>query len=314
MATTAAVGVVGGKVAGGSEFLTGSKPGAERSERFTPEQMDVLRQLNESTGGRIQEFMGTLGYDLEGNTNFQQGQGALPSQLAAFDPEQTSNAFEQYIGNPARQSFQEEYIPGIQERYVGKGGGRSSAAELMATQGATKLETNLAGRKSQTLLDAERQREQIRQGAISQSLQYAQAPQQSQQSDFDRFLQSVNLGFTPAYDTIVNPGSPGILPSLISAAGSAAGAAASSREIKENIKDFDGGLDLIKEMEVKKYSYIEGVEETRTKHIGLIAEDMPKEIQKVVKNVLHVDVYGLLAISINAIKELSRKVEALESR
>lgn len=291
------------------------KPSVEKVDVFTPEQSATLRKLNEATGGRIEEMITGLGYDLEGNPLYQQGAGAISGQLTPFDPQETADVFKQTIGDPARESFQEEFIPALQERYVGRGGGRGSAAEMLATHGRTKLEGVLAGRKSATILSAKQQKEQIRQNAITQALQFGGAPGQQQLSEIDRFLQALNIGFTTSQKVGTQAGSAGLLPSMIQAGGAIGAAKFSSRKVKENIRDFKKGLELVKDMVVKKYDYKNiGLIQDRKNHLGLIAEDLPKEIQKKYNGILCVDIYGLLAITINAIKELSHKVEMLEAK
>jgi hypothetical protein len=121
----------------------------------------------------------------------------------------------------------------------------------------------------------------------------------------------LNLVLKPHQQVGVNQGSAGLLPSLIGAGGAMGAAAiASSRTVKREIKSYKEGLNLINKMDVKEYRYIFN----EKKRIGLIAEDVPKNIQEQVNGVLGVDLYGLLAISINAIKELSKKVEMLEAK
>ena len=67
-------------------------------------------------------------------------------------------------------------------------------------------------------------------------------------------------------------------------------------------------------MSVKQYDYKEEFIKDSKDKVGLIAEDLPEEIQENLDGILHVDLYGLLAIAINAIKELSKKVKKLEEK
>ena len=46
--------------------------------------------------------------------------------------------------------------------------------------------------------------------------------------------------------------------------------------------------------------------------MGVIAEKVPEEIQGEIKGVKAVDLYGLVGLLINAVKELNQKVEHLE--
>ena len=67
-------------------------------------------------------------------------------------------------------------------------------------------------------------------------------------------------------------------------------------------------------MSVKQYDYKEEFIKDSKDKVGLIAEELPEEIQEKVNGILHVDLYGLLAITVNAIKELSKKVKKLEEK
>ena len=58
-------------------------------------------------------------------------------QSLAFDPSRTTEAFQQGVARPAMQEFQEQIAPGIQERFIGAGAGRSSAGQrALGTAGA----------------------------------------------------------------------------------------------------------------------------------------------------------------------------------
>lgn len=102
-------------------------------------------------------------------------------------------------------------------------------------------------------------------------------------------------------------------------AGSEAGAAAiaslfaSSREVKENIKDYDKGLEVVRELEVKNYDYTISTEGRQTNRVGLIAEDIPEELQGMIGDIRAVDVYGLVSLLVNCVKQLDEKVKILEA-
>jgi hypothetical protein len=115
------------------------------------------------------------------------------------------------------------------------------------------------------------------------------------------------------------------LSSLFSGGSSAAAAAApaliaaSSRDIKENIKDYDEGIGLIRDLNVKKYDYTVNTGGRQKDCIGLIAEEVPEVIRTVVGDdefgyIKAVDVYGLVALLVNAVKQLDIKVKELEAR
>jgi len=296
-------------------------PGAIKTDTLTEEQSAILRQLNEQTGGKMSEMFGMLDNNIEGNQTYQNAVNANTGQLAEFDPARVSQNFDDYIGNPQRDNFQQQTIPGIAERYAGVGGARSGASQLAMTGAANDFERNLGAQKSNTMLTAEQQKEQIRNQAIQQALGLAQAPGQQNMSAIDRYTQLMNQGFNKQFEVGIDPGSEGLWPSIIEATGNVLGgaaaggaAAASSRNIKENIKEYDKGLEAIEKMSVKQYDYKEEFIKDSKDKVGLIAEELPEEIQEKVNGILHVDLYGLLAITINAVKELSEKVKKLEEK
>lgn len=111
----------------------------------------------------------------------------------------------------------------------------------------------------------------------------------------------------------------GGLGALGSFAGSEAGAAAiaglfaSSKEIKENIREYDKGLEVVRELEVKNYDYIIPTEGRQQNRVGLIAEDVPEELQGMIGDIKAVDVYGLVSLLVNCVKQLDEKVKILEA-
>jgi hypothetical protein len=88
----------------------------------------------------------------------------------------------------------------------------------------------------------------------------------------------------------------------------------SSREVKDNIREYDKGLETVRDLEVKQYDYTIPVEGRQTGRVGLIAEDVPSEIQAMIGNIKAVDVYGLVGLLINCVKELDTKVKMLEAK
>jgi hypothetical protein len=213
---------------------------------------------------------------------------ALMGLLGGMDPDKMQELFQTSFIDPAMQTYEQQVLPGIQQRFVDANAGSSSALNQALGQSANDLTTMLG----------------------SQMGQFAQGQQQNS-------LQALGLGNQALgqkqFDPIIQQRE-GILGPLIGAAGQAAAGAASSRSVKENIVNFDKGLELVKGMDVKQYDYTGKFADRPKGRLGLIAEDAPKEVQEDVEGVLGIDVYGLLSIAINAIKELSGKVEALEAR
>ena len=231
----------------------------------TPEQMEYLSQVLQGLGP--------------------QAQSAFQQFLQPYDQEQFQGLFQQSFIDPAMQTFEQQVLPAVQQRFVDANAGSSSALNQALGQSAADLSTMLGGQMGQFYQNQQGNQLQALNTLGGMSGQKMQEPiiQQKQ----------------------------GYLGPLIGA-GAAAAMAASSREVKENIEDYNHGLDYIKDMEVKRYDYKAPF--VGKKKIGLIAEDVPESVQVDVNGVLGVDIYGLLAVAINAIKELSSKVDALEAR
>jgi len=251
------------------DIMMGSAKHSGNAPLMTGEQNDYLSQLLQGLGP--------------------EAQGALSQFLQPYDSGQYQDLFQQAFIDPAMQTYEQQVLPGIQQRFVDANAGSSSALNQALGQSAADLSTMLGGQMGQFF--------QQQQGNTLSALGLGN--QALGQRSFDPIIQQRQ----------------GLAGPLIGAGGQAAGlAAASSREIKENIKDYAGGLDLINQMEVKQYDYKDPYDYKGKDKVGLIAEDVPPVVQEDIDGLLHVDLYGLLAISINAIKELSAKVEALEAK
>lgn len=68
---------------------------------------------------------------------------------------------------------------------------------------------------------------------------------------------------------------------------------------------------MIKDLEVKIYDYITDVGGAKDK-VGVIAEKVPKEIQGEIQGIKAVDLYGLVGLLINSVKELNERIVQLE--
>jgi hypothetical protein len=197
--------------------------------------------------------------------------------------------FQKGVVDPAMKQYENQVLPSIQQRFVDANAGSSSALNQALTQSATDLQGSLSG-----------QRLQMQQGA--------------QQNQLQVLAQLLGLTTARQYDPIVQGPSTGILPDLIKG-GAAIGSAAlmgSSREIKENIRNYDKGLDVVRDMKVKIYDYKEEVCDAKN-CVGLIAEELPEELQGEINGIKAVDLYGLVSILLNSVKQLDEKVKELEA-
>jgi hypothetical protein len=89
---------------------------------------------------------------------------------------------------------------------------------------------------------------------------------------------------------------------------------ASSREVKENIKDYDQGLDIVRGLYVKQYDYLLDNVGRKDDRVGLIAEEVPDVLQGMIGDIKAVDVYALVGLLVNCVKQLDEKVKLLEAR
>lgn len=178
--------------AGAKDFLFGKGSQTEQLPTMNPQQMQVLQQLL----GQINP----QSFNLQQQPTFQSGQNYL-QQLLSGSPESTE-AFEK----PYRQQFEQQTVPGLAERFGGRGAQSSSAFQQALAKAGTDLHTGLASL-----------REQLRLGALGPALQYGQAPGQMAGG-----LAQLGLGVSPfAYN--FKPGNSGFLQQLL--AGLAGGAA-----------------------------------------------------------------------------------------
>lgn len=190
--------------------------------------------------------------------------------------------------DPAMKQYQNQVLPSIQQRFGDANAGSSSALNQALSTSATDLQSALSG-----------QRLQMQQGA--------------QQNQLAVLAQLLGLTNSRQYDPIVQGPSTGILPDLIKG-GAAIGSAAalSSIQVKENIKPYDKGLEIVRGMEVKIYDYKEEVCDAKN-CVGLIAEEVPEELQGEINGIKGVDLYGMVSLLVNSVKQLDAKVKQLEA-
>jgi hypothetical protein len=206
--------------------------------------------------------------------------------LGPQSQEDMQSLFQQSYVDPAMMAYERNVLPAIQERFGNMNASSSSALNQALAQSASDLSTSLGS--------------QFGQFSQNQNTQALQAMQ---------LLQPYLTGQT--FSPMIQQ-QQGILGPLLGAAGSVgAGMMMSSKEVKENIREYEKGLHAILNMEVKQYDYKMKNPNAKDR-VGLIAEDMPKELTGKKDGILHVDLYGVIGVLINAVKELSDKIDVLE--
>lgn len=211
---------------------------------------------------------------------------ALQGLLKGYD----EDMFQKGVVDPSMRTFNQQILPGIQQRFTDANAGSSSALNQALSQSAGDLSNVLAGQRI--------------------GLQNSMAGQQS-----GALQQILGLLGQKSFDPIVQGPKEGLIKDLMSAgaqAGSAAIMASSSREVKENVVDYEHGLDLARKLQVKQYDYTIPVEGNQKGRVGLIAEDIPEEFTADVNGIKSVDLYGLIALLINSVKQLDTKFKELE--
>lgn len=208
--------------------------------------------------------------------------------LQPYDPAQYEDIFKKSVVDPTMQQYNQQIIPGIQQRFVDANAGSSSALNQALGQSANDIGTLLGG-------------------------QYGNFFNQQQQNKLNALFGLGNMAGQKTYQPIIRQDS-GLAGPLIGAAGTVgAGLAMSSETVKENVRPYAKGLDLLKAMDVKIYDYIERVGGEKNK-VGLIAERLPTELRGEVEGIPAVDLYGLIGVLINAVKELNQKIDRLEGK
>jgi len=221
--------------------------------------------------------------------------GLGPDAMATFGnllqpmgQEQMDEVFQKAYVDPAMQTFEQQMIPAIQQRFTDSNAGSSSALNQALAQSAGDLSTALGS-------------------------QYGQFFQNQQQQQLQAINQFLPLLTGQTFSPLIQQQS-GILGPLIGAAGQiGAGVAMSSKEVKENIREYEKGLEEFMELDVKQYDYIEDVGGQKDK-VGLIAEDIPEELTAKKDGILHVDLYGVMGLMINAMQEMYEKIVQLEGK
>lgn len=82
-------------------------------------------------------------------------QALFSKMMGDFDPSSLEQMFQTSVADPARQQFQQQTIPGIQERFISGGGARSGAMNRAAVGAGSQLESGLSGQLAQLLANAE---------------------------------------------------------------------------------------------------------------------------------------------------------------
>ena len=228
------------------------------------------------------------------------------------------------IQQKAISDYQRYTTPSLAAQYSPKGSAAKQALKDSGEDLQRSLANDFAGLKNSIAGNYMNQLSQNRNQDINTRLQ-------SLSGTMGQPISPVSLGMQPAYNPSKG-GTSGMGGTLLQGgltaagtyAGSEAGSAAitsglaalfsSSREVKENVVDYERGLETLPHLEVKNYDYKIDVPGRKHNRVGVIAEDLPEELRVNFEGIESADVYGLVGLLINCVKQLDEKVKILEAR
>lgn len=183
-------------------------PGGEVKGYTSPynrQQLDLLNQVVAQAGPMLASS------DITKMPGYQTAQKSLMS-LAGYRPEEIKEQYQQQFVNPAMQTFTQDIIPAIQQKYANVGATRSSALNQSLAQAGENLGTQLSSQLA-GLLDAAKQR------------QLAAAPALAQVSSmpFSQALSLLSPAMAQSQTPIISQGKQGILGSALGAIGGGLG-------------------------------------------------------------------------------------------
>jgi hypothetical protein len=271
---------------GKSSTLSGGSKHSGNVDLFTKEQKNYLSGIlsKGTTNKAKQNYQGFLesgiDYDIEGML----GSG--------------QDAFQKGVVDPMMQQYQQQVLPATQQRFVDANAGSSSALNQALATGANDLTTQMG----QMYLPFMQHREDMR----------ADLYKNQELNRLNALSGLSGLAGMNSFTPMINQRQ-GILGPLIGAGGQLGGAAimASSEKVKENIRPYEKGLEVIKNLAVKIYDYKKELGGSKNR-VGVIAEQVPTEISAEIDGIKAVDMYGLIGLLINSVKELNEKIEQLQ--
>lgn len=220
-------------------------------------------------------------------------------------------AFKTGVVDPMMQQYNQQVLPGLQQRFVDQNAGSSSALNQALAQSAGDLTTQMGSLYLPFMQGQQNTRLQAAQGYAGLSNPYMDLYKTQMGGRTSALSGLSGLAGQQAFTPMIHQTS-GIAGPLIGAAGTlGAGALMSSEKVKENIESYEKGLEIVKGLSVKSYDYKPEVGGAKNK-VGVIAETLPDELCSVVNGIRCVDTYGLISILINSVKELNAKIERLE--
>jgi hypothetical protein len=219
-------------------------------------------------------------------------------------------AFKTGVIDPMMQQYNQQVLPATQQRFVDANAGSSSALNQALASGANDLTTQMGSMYLPFMQNQQQMRLAAAQGYAGLANPYINQYNQANTNRLSALSGLSGLAGQQTFSPLISQHE-GIMGPLIGAGGMMGAAyMRSSEKVKENIREYSKGLDVVKNLEVKIYDYKEIVGGDKD-CVGVIAETVPEEIQAEIQGIKAVDLYGLIGLLINSVKELDKKIEAL---
>jgi len=220
-----------------------------------------------------------------------------------------AGAFKTGVVDPMMQQYKQQVLPGLQQRFVDANAGSSSALNQALASSANDLTTQMGSMYLPFMQGQQQTRMAAAQGYAGLANPYINQYNQANANKLSALSGLGGLAGQQTFSPLISQRE-GIMGPLIGAGGVIGAAAMSSEKVKENIRPYDKGIEVIKNLDVKLYDYKKEVGGDKN-CVGVIAETLPEEIQKQIEGIKAVDLYGLIGLLINSVKELDKRLEEL---
>lgn len=298
---------------GKSSTLSGGSKHSGNVDLFTKEQKNYLSGIltKGTTAKAKRSYQGFLEEDPELDLDKLLGRSRdVYKDMMKQGTDQ--EAFKTGVVDPMMQQYQQQVLPATQQRFVDANAGSSSALNQALASGANDLTTQMG----QMYLPFMQNQQQVRlagaQGYAGLADPYINQYNQANANKLSALSGINGIAGQQTFTPMISQQS-GIMGPLIGTAGQigAAGLKYSSEKVKENIRPYEKGLEVIKNLAVKIYDYKKELGGSKNR-VGVIAEQVPTEISAEIDGIKAVDMYGLIGLLINSVKELNEKIEQLQ--
>lgn len=298
---------------GKSSTLSGGSKHSGNVDLFTKEQKKYLSGVltKGTTNKSKQAYQGFL----ENNPDLDLDELLDPAKNVYGQMMQQGDdygAFQKGVVDPMMQQYKQQVLPATQQRFVDANAGSSSALNQALATGANDLTTQMGSMYLPFMQNQQNTRLAAAQGYAGLANPYIDQYNNANTNRLNALSGISGIAGMNSFTPMISQQS-GIVGPLIGAAGQAAAAGIkySSEKVKENIRPYERGLEVIKNLSVKIYDYKKELGGSKNR-VGVIAEQVPDEISADLDGIKSVDMYGLIGLLINSVKELNEKIEQLQ--